>query len=295
MDRRVWQECRFLTCSVLPVRIACKSRCPFCFSRSSISSLARDATLPPDLEPYFSFAHGRGATRLVVTGGGEPLLKRAEVLHILQTGKRWFEETTLFTNGALLDEELAASLHAGGVSYVCYSRHHYDDRINRELMGPAAPRLRDFCDACAPLPIRATCVLSEGHIDSRDEVCRYLDRLAGLGIRQFTFKHTYTAYPRSLFAGSRADRWAREHHVDFDPFASAGSVIAQLPWGPCIRRLGELTICYYWEPTPEWEQAHRLCRSSNLLSDGRVYASLEDAKSLLFRLTDCLAPSLSTR
>src|SRR5436190_24376135 len=37
-----WAECRFLTCSVLPVRMACDLDCKFCFSKSSISSLRHD-------------------------------------------------------------------------------------------------------------------------------------------------------------------------------------------------------------------------------------------------------------
>ena len=79
----------------------------------------------------------------------------------------------------------------------------------------------------------------------------------------------------------------REHRVDFDPFAGQGEVVARLPWGPCVRRLKGVQVCYYHEPAPRWELEHRLCRSTNLLSDGSVYASLEDARSLLYRATSC--------
>src|SRR5258707_6728305 len=76
-----WQQCRFLTCSVLPVRFACNLTCPFCFSKSSVSSLEGDRVdwAKVDVESYYAFARERGATRLVITGGGEPLL-RAEYL-----------------------------------------------------------------------------------------------------------------------------------------------------------------------------------------------------------------------
>jgi hypothetical protein len=39
----VWSACRFLTCSVLPVRQACNLHCPFCFSKSSVSALRAEA------------------------------------------------------------------------------------------------------------------------------------------------------------------------------------------------------------------------------------------------------------
>src|SRR5438105_4831949 len=79
-----WHACGFLTCSVLPVRSACNCRCPFCFSKSSISALERDEVAGLDLDRYFAFARERGATRLVVTGGGEPLLRKAWTLAIVR-------------------------------------------------------------------------------------------------------------------------------------------------------------------------------------------------------------------
>ena len=73
--------------------------------------------------------------------------------------------------------------------------------------------------------------------------------------------------------------------MEGDPFAGEGEVVARLPWGPCVRRLRGVQACYYHEPTPQWELGHQLCRSSNLLSDGSVYASLEETRSLLYQLT----------
>jgi cyclic pyranopterin phosphate synthase len=110
--------------------------------------------------------------------------------------------------------------------------------------------------------------------------------LAGHGVREFTFKHTYVAYEGSVFAGSAENRWAREHQVQSDPFADKGQVIAGLPWGPLIRRVEDYQVCYYHEPHPTWEKDHQLCRSVNLLSDGRIYASLEDQRSLLYQLSN---------
>lgn len=286
-----WHDCRFLTCSVLPVRFACNCRCPFCFSKSSVSALRHDTVdwEQLDLEQYFHFARQRGATRLVVTGGGEPLLRADAVLGIIHRGKRFFDEIACFTNGSLLTRELARALADAGLSYLCFSRHHFDDARNRHLMGNAAPTLRQFFDAADRLPIRATCVMARGHIDSKARVWRYLDRLAEFGVRQFTFKHTYVAYERSVFAASAEDRWAAEHRVELDPFSGHGEIIGELPWGPTIRRIGDLQLCYYQEPTPAWEREHQLCRSLNLLSDGTVFASLEDQSSRLFRLSS-LAP-----
>jgi cyclic pyranopterin phosphate synthase len=285
-----WHDCRYLTCSVLPVRFACNCSCPFCFSKSSLSALRHDTIdwRRLDLARYFEFARERGASRLVITGGGEPLLRADAVLGIIRRGKQFFEEIVCFTNGSLLTRALAQRLADTGLSYLCFSRHHFDDVLNRLLMGPASPTLRQFFDAVGSMCIRATCVMSRGHIDRESLVWQYIERLADFGVRQFTFKHTYVAYRQSVFAASAEDRWATEHRVSFDPFAGSGEIIGELPWGPAIRRIGEFQVCYYHEPTPAWELEHQTCRSLNLLSDGTVFASLEAQSSRLFRLNNSL-------
>jgi cyclic pyranopterin phosphate synthase len=282
-----WRACRFLTCSVLPVRVACNLRCPFCFSKSSVSALRRERAdwRRLDVAGYCEFARARGASRLVITGGGEPLLRPEDVVYLVALGRRYFDEIACFTNGAFLTPELARRLHEAGLSYLCYSRHAAADEANRGLMGADAPRLAGFVAAAGPLKIRATCVMARGYVDDSAGVWEYVEALRPYGVREFTFKHTYTAYEGSLFRGSAEDAWAREHRVEFDPFAGQGEVVARLPWGPCVRRLKGVQVCYYREPTPAWELAHLLCRSSNLLSDGAVYASLEDTSSLLYRLS----------
>lgn len=276
-----WDACRFLTCSVLPVRVACDLRCSFCFSRSSISALERPAEgwSDDDLGRYYGWARARGATRLVVTGGGEPLLRPDRALQALRVGAGFFAERALFTNGTRLDRALSRALRAEGLSYLCWSRHHDDDRRNRAVMGEGAPDADAVLAAAEGIPVRATCVMARGFVETAGDARRYLRALGARGVREFTFKHTYVAWERSLFRGSPQDAWARAHRVAEDPFEGEGEVLDRLPWGPAVRSLEGAKVCFYWEPNPEWELTNRLCRSSNLLSDGTVYASLEDARS----------------
>ncbi len=282
-----WRECRFLTCSILPVRMACNLRCPFCFSKSSVSALRHDRAnwQRLDVAGYYEFARARGATRLVVTGGGEPLLRPEDVVYLVGLGRRYFNEVACFTNGTLLTRELGHRLHDAGLSYLCYSRHAADDEANRRLMGDGAPKLAELIAAAGPLRVRATCVMTRGSVEDTAGVWGYVDALRPFGVTEFTFKHTYVAYDGSLFRGSAEDAWAREHQVEFDPFGHEGEVVASLPWGPRVRRIRGIQACFYHEPTPQWELNNRTCRSSNLLSDGSVYASLEETSSLLYRLS----------
>src|SRR5437764_13919445 len=83
LQNEPWQACRFLSCSVLPVRVACNCRCSFCFSRSSVSALKHERTdwRSLDVEAYYRWTRERGASRLVITGGGEPLLRPEDVVY----------------------------------------------------------------------------------------------------------------------------------------------------------------------------------------------------------------------
>lgn len=289
-----WADCRFLTCSVLPVRSACDLRCRFCFSHSSISADRRPRLAALDLGRYYRWARARGASRLVITGGGEPLLRPEDALHAVRIGAEHFSEIALFTNGSRLTPELAKALKDAGLSYLCWSRHAADDAVNRDLMGPGAPSRAQVLAAAEGLPIRATCVMAKGFVDTREAAFDYIEAFAAFGVREFTFKHTYVAYPESVWADSDENHWARRHQVEFDPFVGLGTVIGRLPWGPEIRRIGPHQVCWYREPTPDWEKEHRLCRSTNLLADGAIYASLEDRQSLLWRLSASPQPSPTT-
>jgi pyruvate-formate lyase-activating enzyme len=283
-----WGACRFASCSVLPVARACGLRCRFCFSRSSISAEARASALRGlDVGAYYRFARSRGASRLVITGGGEPLLDPEGVLRLVSEGRRYFQEITCFTNGARLTPELARALEGAGLSYLCWSRHHWDDARNRALMGAGAPSLEGFFAAAGGLTVRATCVMARGYVEDRRGAGAYMAALRGFGVRQFTFKHTYVAYTGSLYQGSEADRWSAENQVESDPFEGEGRPLGRLPWGPTIRAIEGCQVCFYREPTPAWELENRLCRSANLMADGRVYASLEDRRSLLYQLSAC--------
>lgn len=297
-----WADLRYRTCSVLPVRRACNCDCKFCFSKSSVSALGAERRTDwsaLDVEAYYRYAIGRGAARLVITGGGEPLLRPDDVVALIERGRPFFDEIALFTNGARLTADLARRLRTAGLSYLCWSRHHDDDDANAALMGPSAPRRGDFFARARGLPVRATCVMTRGHIEHDDDVWRYIDTMLEYGVREFTFKHTYVAYPRSLFRGSAADRWSRAHRLERDPFEHVGTILDTLPWGPAIRRVvrrgRECQICHYREPTPLWELRHQIGRSLNLLSDGTVYGSLEDARSRLFQLSASSRPSPPSR
>lgn len=286
-EHNVWNNCKYLTCSVLPVFQACNCDCKFCFSKSSISTIRNEKSIldKTNFGEYYKWAKQHGAQRLVITGGGEPLLKPGVVLKLISEGSQYFDEITCFTNGTYITQDLSSELIDSGLNYLCYSRHHYDDKKNRELMGKSAPLLADFMANAGELIVRATCVMTKGFIDNKEEVWNYINTLSKFGVKQFTFKHTYETYESSVFKESKENKWVKMNKIDFDPFKNQGKLIKQLPWGPEIKEIEGFQVCYYYEPDPHWEKKNKICRSSNLLANGKVYASLEEKQSQLFQLS----------
>src|SRR5579859_3753254 len=87
--------------SFLPVALACQAKCPFCFSKASVS--IDQAAAKPDWEKicgWLSRAKELGAERTVITGGGEPTLMPDQMLRqLISICSKSFEKVVLITNG----------------------------------------------------------------------------------------------------------------------------------------------------------------------------------------------------
>ena len=224
-------------------------------------------------------------TRLVITGGGEPLLRADDVVRLVDRARRYFAEITCFTNGTYLTPELARRLGGAGLSYFCYSRHHEDGRPMPRADGADMRRLSKVLPRVGGL--EGACHVCHGarYVDTPAAVERYMSSLSRFGVREFTFKHTYVAYEARYFGGSPTERMGRGEPGQSRSVYGPGHGDRAAAVGTVIRRLDEFQVCYYYEPDPAWEKEHRLCRSINLMSDGWAYASLEDHRSRLFRLS----------
>ena len=182
---------------------------------------------------------------------------------------------------------LARRLREAGLSYLCWSRHAVDDADNRPLMGDAAPDADTLLEAvaAADLKVRATCVMHAAGVADPWRRVGLHRRLPGPRRRRVHVQaHVRRPVDLAVRLVARQPLGQRPPGRPRPLRRQAATSSRSLPWGPTIRRIGEVQVCHYYEPTPDWELAHRLARSSNLLSDGRVYASLEDQTSLLHRL-----------
>jgi MoaA/NifB/PqqE/SkfB family radical SAM enzyme len=298
---RAWGELSPRSFSVLPVAMACQARCAFCFSKASVSLAAVPA--PPDLERVAHAARraaGAGARRAVITGGGEPgILAGASLTRLIAVLGAALGRATLVTNGAHLSRlagdargDALASYEAAGLAVLSLSRHGVDDAASSRIMGLEVDAGAVFAEAARRAPTlrrRLICVLQKGGVHDSASVDAYLEQAVRLGAQEVCFKELYVAsLVESRFARERENRYCEEHRVPLAMLVEALDArgytrLEELPWGSPVlrgdRHGAPLDVAAYTEPSVGWERVLGIARSWNMLSDGRVFASLEDLAS----------------
>jgi molybdenum cofactor biosynthesis enzyme MoaA len=289
--------------SFLPVALACQAKCPFCFSKASVS--VDQMAAKPDwlrIRTWLERAWARGAERAVITGGGEPTLWREEwLLQLISACARRFEKVVLITNAHVIASPSTdqvnrlSKLYEAGLRVLAVSRHHYDAEQNQRLMRLETPVedliqiWRESRDRWPLLRFRLISVLQKGGVEDNSTLERYVSWAADLGVEEICFKELYVSTSaESVYHDRLANDWSRQHQVSLSlvsRFAQqAGfAVESRLPWGAPVYRgqwLGKsLRIAAYTEPSLFWERTYGIARSWNVMADGRCHVSLEDRAS----------------
>jgi MoaA/NifB/PqqE/SkfB family radical SAM enzyme len=297
-------EIRPRAISFLPVALACQAKCPFCFSKASVSSDQTPAK--PDLErasAWLDRARTHGAERAVITGGGEPtLLAPALLQQLVAACASRFDKVVLITNGHTLavasepdQEGQLGALYDAGLRVLAISRHHFDAVQNERLMHLHTPvetlirTWRESHDRWPELRLRFVSVLQVGGVQDDATVESYLSWATDQGVEEICFKELYVSTSaESVYHDRLANEWSRRHQVPLSlvtHFAERQGFVVEgrLPWGAPIYRGGwrgkPLRVAAYTEPSLFWERTRGIARSWNVMADGRCHVSLEDRGS----------------
>jgi molybdenum cofactor biosynthesis enzyme MoaA len=291
--------------SLLPVAIGCQAKCAFCFSKSSASADQDKGRLSPTyIKRILQAAKARGAQRAVITGGGEPTLyPRAELLELIRLAAEQFpEKVVLITNGYLLTEMSASErftfleeLQSAGLTTLSISHHHHDPEVNRQVMNldidiaRIADCFRQQPKRFPTLALRLICVLQKGGVENAASIDAYLNWAASLQIREVCFKELYVSSSvESTYYSRPANEWSARQQVPLRLLldylqTERWQQTGELPWGSPVYtgsvRGVPMKVAAYTEPSLLWELNHGLCRSWNIMADGRCLTSLEDRRS----------------
>ena len=290
--------------SILPVKNGCQASCDFCFSTYSVSEDLEKGLLQNDTIEYFlKLSKEKGASRAVITGGGEPTLIKEEVLFdIIEKCAKYFPaKVVMITNGYCYAtqsfdkiEEQLERLTQKGLTNLSLSVHHYNRAKNTQIMhldNPIENILEVFRDNRFSLVLRLICVLQKEGINSHKEISNYLKWAGSFGIKEICFKELYVATSlESYYFEYSANDFSYENQISLSlviDFCEQNGFkqVATLPWGsPLYEGYFEgnfFSIACYTEPSLHWELLHKLSRSWNIMSNGECLASLEDKSSFI--------------
>jgi molybdenum cofactor biosynthesis enzyme MoaA len=295
-----WADVKPRSLSVLPIASACQARCAFCFSHSSVSLDRLQGQLPlARVEEICLRAVAGGATRFVITGGGEPtLLPHDKLLDLIRTGAAHFPKTVMITNGHLLgnasDAERLRILYEyrdAGLTVLSVSRHDADRNLDIMGIDTRSERIASSIRDVQGLTLRWVCVLQQGGVADEARLRRYLDWVAETEVTEVCFKELYVSVSReSLYSLTEYNNWSRDRQVPMSLVLRfleqhGAERIAQLPWGAPIYHLNwkgwRMNVAVYTEPSVFWERSYGICRSWNLMADGTCLANLETESSIV--------------
>jgi len=294
--------------SIMPIAKGCQAKCPFCFSKGSVSDDMRQQRMYEEkIEAVLEAALARGAERAVITGGGEPfMLPFPRMLALVGQCAAKFSTVCAITNGYSLSQLAPAArldalraLDKAGLTVLSLSRHAVTEDENERIMWlrteshKVAETWRDAIDSNSPLTaltrLRWVCVLQKGGVDSAEQLHAYMAFVAASGANEVCFKELYVSTTvESVYHDHASNVWSNEHQVPLSlvlDFCESNGFerIGELPWGaPLFEGVYHgktIRVAAYTEPSVFWERAQGLCRSWNYMANGEVLASLEDKNS----------------
>jgi pyruvate-formate lyase-activating enzyme len=123
--------------------------------------------------------------------GGEPTLNWKLFNEVLETTREVFPDiyVVLNTNGFNFEKIIEEETYKK-ISNISLSRHHYDDKVNEEILRTKAPSTDNIKELRARVEeegLHLTCNLIKGNIDSYEEAIKYLDWTAFLKIPTASF------------------------------------------------------------------------------------------------------------
>ncbi len=281
--------------SILPIAIGCQAKCHFCFSKSSISVDQKSVPLDYNyIEKVLQKAKKEGAIRAVITGGGEPtMLKNKDLINLINLCSKYYSKTVLITNGYTISNSeqpdlMINSLVLAGLTTLAISRHHYDSIVNAKLMGINIS-FEKIAVSNSNLKLRLICVLQKNGIETVSDVIKYIEWAANLQVEEVCFKELYiSSSTESMYYDRDANNYSRLNQISLSIITKTAKIYnwkikGRLPWGAPIYELDinnrKLTVAAYTEPSVSWELENKLCRSWNLMSDMKCFASLETKNS----------------
>lgn len=264
----------------------CNANCKFCISRVTYP-LSVNSERYKRFDVVRQLAERLRITTAVLTGKGEPTLEKPEILeYVLMKLKEIFPIVELQTNGIGLSTEMLEHYYRLGLTTVCLSRCHYEDKRNNEIMGLKDNQSLDaFKNIENPLCRRMTVTMCNGFIDDVNRVIGIIRQCIKYKFEQLTLHPV--DFPSSC-SNTRVESFARAHKIhderleEIEVFLNThGSLIYKFPWGGSMYSIGGLTIVFGYCLDKVQNRGKGAFHSLILGYDGHIRLSWEHKGSMI--------------
>jgi len=179
----------------LNVTNLCNANCYFCIApkgRREISDFKK-------LEHVINELVSSKTISKVVLTGGEPLLHSKFVDFLTLLDKFELQYYSLNTNGTLL-EKFADEIINSNLKHINISIHHYDDEINKEIMGNCLTysqieNLRTILPS--KIDIRLACTITK-YLHKEQDIMSYINKAKSIGVNNVIFRNEYKGFDKYL-------------------------------------------------------------------------------------------------
>jgi len=222
--------------SVVPEEVGCNMKCKYCIAHLT-KRIRRGLKKPginlPKLEKCFKYAQSFGASTGIITSSGETLLGSwTNIENILWLMKKYFGQIDLHTNGTeiLNPPEFGrdfSQMLAPYLTNITITVPHYDSKKNAEhgfyseySQGSIGQLLYFYEELFKKLnnlgiTIRLSCVVHKDGINCAEEMAKYIDHYAAMGVSQIVFRELWIPTLDKLCPKGTTKKieWCRKNHI----------------------------------------------------------------------------------
>ncbi len=279
------------TMAVVPKITECNLNCKFCIKKSTFTIKEAEDLDYNKLRASIDYALKGGAQTVSISGGGEPLVYGVEKTEkLIKFLKRYFGKIDIHTNGTFLDDYSVKRYANAGLTNAMISRAHYDEEINKEIMGgyTLAEEKVKILNKNEIVP-RLSVILLKGYVDDGKEIKKYLDWAAEIEAKQVIIRQLSVIPEKYCSYAAKENEWSKQHFISISIAKdflekSESEKLLTLPWGPPVysyraENNNFLNVCTYTYPENE-EKGYSL-RSVLFFPDNHLYYSWKHQASLI--------------
>ena len=251
----------------------CTRNCPYCISKMTPNVIGVHKFSTERIMRAIAFAQTMGATSLLITSRGEPLLNIRDIRRVITIAKEKFIPSEIQTNGDI--DKYVDELAKNGL---CVYAVSIDSIKQTEIQ----KRLYERVNHCSMI-LRWTVILHDENM--KLDVKNWLDLAQAHGVRQLSFrKLSVPLNPRD----ERPAKWIAQHSKNFpqwmkglEAYIENRKIIRKLVFGPTVIEAESISLTYFPYCIQESGNEEEL-RSLILREDGHIYTDWNSNASILF-------------